>query len=240
MAKRKFLSRSLCFVLVFCMMVSSVLLLTSSKVYASTEPDVQLYYAQMEHEGRMATAYNGLIAVKNLAPDKTVYIHYTTDGKTWKDEPAEYSRTDPNDTKYEVWSFYLPTCDPVTFAIKYQVNGNTYWDNNNENNYYLSESDQIVLGKCALINTTIPSDGVKSIYLKNIAYQKQVEIRYTTDNWKTYNTVNSSYVKSLSGNIEKWKIPENLPSDYRLQYAVYYTVNGITYIDNNFGYYYSN
>ncbi|WP_411676295.1 hypothetical protein [Caproicibacter sp.] len=237
MTRSKHLSRAICMALAFCFMFSAVLCLSPAKAYASTDPNVQLLYAQRDEPGEAAYGgYLGYVDVKNLAYQKNVTVHYTTDGKSWQDVSAQYLKNDPEDPQYDVWEFsiFAPS-SPATFAIKYEVNGKTYWDNNNGNNYTLSPTVPIVLEKCVLKTAQLREGTPTEIFLKNLGYEKTVLVKYTTDNWATSKSASASYEKSLPGNVEQWKIPSDLPHGSNVKYFVSYTVDGITYIDNNFG-----
>ena len=82
------------------------------------------------------------------------------------------------------------------------------------------------------------------IELENIAYHKDVVIRYTVDgvNWQDKNAY---YKESLADNREIWGFSVTLGetsynsgnySGYNCEFAVKYTVNNQTYWDNNGGY----
>jgi hypothetical protein len=93
----------------------------------------------------------GNLFVRNLAPQKTIKILYTTDD--WASSNIAYasylsqvwpsygsSIPSPNRYNVESWtfSFALPEGigpKDVEYAIAYEVNGTTYWDNNFGNNY---------------------------------------------------------------------------------------------------------
>jgi len=84
------------------------------------------------------------------------------------------------------------------------------------------------------------------VLVKNIAYVKQVGIAYTTDNWLTFQNAFGIYKQwfpPLSTphqlNAELWNILAPVGVGATGQYAVFYTVEGTTYWDNNFGLNYS-
>jgi hypothetical protein len=93
----------------------------------------------------------GNLFVRNLAPQKTIKIVYTMDNWTnssiayasYKSEVyPSYGSSIPSPNRYgvESWtfSFALPEGigpQDVEYAIAYEVNGVTYWDNNFGNNY---------------------------------------------------------------------------------------------------------
>lgn len=77
--------------------------------------------------------------VKNLSPTKTVTVRYTEDNwATYKDANLSYvsSTTGTND---ELWTVTLDidedNSSSVQYCIRYDVNGQTYWDNNFGANY---------------------------------------------------------------------------------------------------------
>lgn len=88
---------------------------------------------------------------------------------------------------------------------------------------------------------SVDGNGVRNFYggitTKNIGNPKIVKVRYTTDNWATYQEVNATYITTSSDNIDDyWNFNVSVPNTVnQVQYAVSYTVNGVTYWDNNFG-----
>lgn len=93
--------------------------------------------------------FRGWTTARNLAFAKIVRIHYSTDGwATSKLANGSFSSTfwaswssaapNPNPYGFEEWRFTLnigTTATQVEYAIEYQVNGQTYWDNNYGQNY---------------------------------------------------------------------------------------------------------
>lgn len=73
--------------------------------------------------------------VKNLGYEKAVTFHYRDSvSSTWQNHEAQFDHM--INEQEEMW------CDTLNFkgeyveyAIKYEVGGNTYWDNNNGKNY---------------------------------------------------------------------------------------------------------
>ena len=82
------------------------------------------------------------IDVKNLAYTKNVTVVYTTDGwATSHEAPASYVSgythgyayiQSPNAKGVERWQAHIPAVSGsvLRFAVRYEVNGQTYWDNN--------------------------------------------------------------------------------------------------------------
>lgn len=86
--------------------------------------------------------------VRNLAYGKQVNVVYTTDGwATVRTAPLGYeyreyygygSAASPDDAGIELWSGSFDvgsSASRIDYAVSYQVNGQTYWDNNRGANY---------------------------------------------------------------------------------------------------------
>lgn len=67
--------------------------------------------------------------------------------------------------------------------------------------------------------------------VQNLAYAKNVGVRYLNQNGVWVNEP-GEYTKSIGGNRELWRVSLASPP---AAYAFYYTVNGVTYWDNNGG-----
>jgi hypothetical protein len=200
-----------------------------------------------------------LIQVKNVAYEKQVYIHHEKSDGSWIDIPASY--LSPGNGIYELW-----VADPADFGdtiqygnqfvIKYIVLGQTFWDNNNGNNYTLFDSEWLgpgpMLGNninVLIKRANLYSNGDLDVYidLRNIAYAKNVTLTYTTNNWSSSATLNAAYRSSYatgystyilwpnSYNVERWKVESQLLSNVPIQFYISYTVNGQTFYDNNYG-----
>lgn len=220
-------------------------------VGAVSDRPVKLIYAKPLQSG-LAVGATGYVEVENIAYDKNVTIHYSFDGNEWYDCAAEYYKSTYGN--YEAWKFETSTRTPsyrgsitVEFAIKYEVNGETYWDNNNGQNYSIyagySDSGRFDFGVGGIANRTayVSGDNVKGwLQLKDLGNPKDVKVIYTTNNWATTSEVSATYYKTFYENnyVQEWSytIPTNASN---LQYKLSYTVNGTTYIDDNFGEYYA-
>jgi hypothetical protein len=79
------------------------------------------------------------IAVENLDFQKEVMVHLA-DGREY---PARY--VEPLGCHYEVWECAIPLKqrDPnFKFAVRYSVSGQTYWDNNDGQDYVIAPSQR--------------------------------------------------------------------------------------------------
>lgn len=197
--------------------------------------------------------------VANLSYAKNVYAHLQQPGGSWIDVPLSFNRTVSGNR--EVWtSTYQPTInttyDPV-FALKYVVNGQTYWDNNGGQNYTIARDSGTKLASGLNVyysnfNPTVNVGvGGTTFYgvttLRNLAPTKIVRVHYSTDGWATKGIVNASYSSyfwfgaySSAANpnpygFEEWSFSLPIGTATQLDYAIEYVVNGQTYWDNNTG-----
>lgn len=67
--------------------------------------------------------------------------------------------------------------------------------------------------------------------VQNLAYTKNIGVRYLNDSGTWINQA-AEYSQSVTGNRELWRVRLSSPPS---TYAFYYTVNGVTYWDNNGG-----
>lgn len=187
----------------------------------------------------------GKILVDNLAYAKSVTVHYTFDGLTWSDSSASYKASVPGNK--EIWTYQVSgNFRSIRFALKYEVNGTTYWDNNggkdytiNMWGYYIDPASNIVLNYASMYPDGTPEQTFAfygTALVKNLAYAKKVSVVYTTDGWKTTKTAAATYNSAYPNNYEAWNFAvEKLSAEATVEFALSYDVNGTTYWDNNFG-----
>jgi hypothetical protein len=196
---------------------------------AASNP-VKMYSSEITFSKYGITSYNVYIQVDaNSASNKKVYVHHSTYNQGWVDEEATFvAKTDSNT---EIWKASVSGIESTNYAIKYVGDGVTYWDNNNGNDYKAGD----VLGTAVV--KAIPRNSYNGIgvVVKNLAYNKVVKVRYTTDNWATYKEANLSYKASDAEGNELWTTYLSEANSDGFQYCISYTVNGKTYWDNNFG-----
>lgn len=81
-------------------------------------------------------------SVKNLGSNKVVRVRYTEDnGATWKDKDLSPLKTNQDGSEewgVNIYSSVMYDTSKFHYAVYYQVNGNTYWDNNCYQNYTYS------------------------------------------------------------------------------------------------------
>lgn len=79
-----------------------------------------------------------------------------------------------------------------------------------------------------------------TIRVANITYHKKVTVRYTTNNWLTFNDINAGYVQgSNDGPTDRFSFSISLPHYFstgsRLQFCIQYVAGGEIFWDNNHG-----
>ncbi len=211
------------------------------------------------------------VLVQNLAYTKLVGIWGHVPGApgtpgTWSFTPCSYSHSVPGNL--EIWTLFnaLPIDQ---FDVEYQALGNIYWDNNADYNYSLDPilaatvfegaigsaviGPAVLAGVPAVLTQAGQVPGVDSngnlhvgVLVQNIAYEKQVGIVYTTNNWTTFQNTFGTFLQTLTPastphqlNAESWEIVAAVGVGATGQFAVFYNVGGATYWDNNFGLNYS-
>lgn len=202
------------------------------------------------------------VQVANLAYVKNVAIHYKKTDGSWGNFPLSYNR--PASAGNEVWSGWFSNtsggqdmpgvAEPIEFAVRYQVNGSVYWDNNGGTNYKIAQNGGTILIDRnvynAIYSPSVANTNAVSGYVtvKNNAPVKQVQVHYTLDNWTTVHIANATFNPAFwNGGYSNapnpnnygfeewsWEVPVG-NSATTVKYAIKYTVNGVSYWDNNFG-----
>lgn len=232
--------------------VLAVCFLTSNAVAVSAADEVRLYDGHHFAYKFGYQSFYGKVDVANVGYTKNVTVTYNPGDGTWYNEPATYLQSITEN--HEIWKWDANTgalgsgqhaelgntTGPIQFAVRYDVNGVTYWDNNNTNNYKVRDSyGEAVLGYPSIVKegaSLYNGNFTGSVLLKNLNYMKDVKVVYSTDNWATTNNGTLAYFSSLGNSLERWNF--NLGLAYgstQVKYAFSYTVNGVTYWDNNFG-----
>lgn len=225
-------------IMVFAMLLGTSGILGMKVTANASDNPVKMYYCDQVVSWRGSSQYIVYIQVNaSSAANKSVYVHYNAGSNEWKDETATYVTKLDNNT--EIWkatvSGFGITGD---YAIKYVGDGHTYWDNNNGNNY----SSYDILGQANVIVDRLSYQSAQNYTInavvKNLTYNKIIKVRYTQDNWATYQDAALSYSSPYyNTDYETWSVTLNLDENKMdsFQYCVSYEVNGQTYWDNNFG-----
>lgn len=207
------------------------------------------------------------VKVENIAFDKKVSIYHQKVDQTWEEIPLTYSFSIENGQK-EIWEgeyrlggYSIPQIYDNKFVVKYEVDGTTYWDNNNGFNYEMSRKEGYFFAEPSL-NVAVDTSFVSLSYnpytnqnsfnvtvdIRNLAPRKEVGVVYTTDGWETQSYVSLAFKEYWTNgplffiqspnrfDIERWQAYEKLiPTANTVEYAIVYKVNGQEYWDNNYG-----
>jgi hypothetical protein len=195
------------------------------------------------------------VKVKNIAFVKDVAIHSRGFDGTWAEQAMGWLANFGNFDLFSLNASYTEE-----FVIRYTVQGETFWDNNNGGNYHLTNFTQVVGGN-VMLNKATAKIGTEAgggfvfttswvegeIYVNNLSFAKQVSIRLSADGGLTWQDTDATFAGAAteatfagSSGVEVWKFktPElNLDQTSNIfQCAVYYRniATGEIFWDNNF------
>ena len=217
---------------VLCILVSAFCVITGTAGAASNDR-VKMYSAETYFCKYGITGTYVYVQTKDNASNQQVTVHYNyLKGQAWQDSDAEYFTTLADGSK--LWKAYITSYN-TEYAIKYVADGVTIWDNNNGKNY---TTEQIGEAPVTALRTNNFYNGSFTVNasLKNLAYEKDVKVRYTTNSWASYKEAPLHYVTTGSDGNELWTV--NVRDTWNadsFEYCISYTVNGNTYWANNFG-----
>lgn len=217
------------------LVILSGMLITSKADYNP----VNMYYCDNVINWRGSLQFNVYVQIDaGSAANKQVIIHYNAGNGKWEDKNASYLTT--IDGNKEIWVANISGFGiSGEYAIKYIGDGITYWDNNNGKNY--TNDDILGVANVEAIRAHYQTPNNYYVYaaVKNIGNEKKVTVRYTQNNWVSYEDVDLSYYHSAPDgkDFEYWNCTLNLDEDKMddFQYCIRYEVNGQTFWDNNFG-----
>ena len=197
-----------------------------------------------------------LVEIKNLSFQKNVVVQQSLKSGLWVSIPLHFKMQ--KDTSFEVWrgEYILPANDfNDEFVIAYEVDGTTYYDNNNGKNYSLFQEDGAYLNPEIKVLADLEFTRFSGNYFNVNAdavfsnnSSVNVEVVYTTDQWVTTQTASLSFqpyfrtgyrnylVSPNAFNIAKWETSIFFKEKVNtVEFALVYRNDGIEYWDNNFG-----
>lgn len=197
------------------------------------------------------TGMSGLIEIDNLGSGKDVAVRLrdNTD-PVWREVPARYFGPGPVLGK-ELFVFEVPRITTgyytgsFDFAVRYTVGGTTYWDNNGGWNYQVQGSANYSGDREAVLGTAPVGLGFAyfhrnafsgAVLVKNLAYDKQVDVVYSLDGWKETKVISAHYEHPGIAGQQWWSFSDPIPmGTSAVDFAISYQVAGTTYWDNNQG-----
>jgi hypothetical protein len=222
---------------------------------------VRLKYAESDNfsPGGGVTGVNNTkvtVKVQNIAFAKNVVLHYSQSG-VWTEKPLTWQK---NFATYDLFTRSDNTFVTTDFVIRYSVDGQTFWDDNNGANYKIDGSRPNTVGGNIVLNKATARRGSQAgggfvfttswvegeILVKNLSFNKRVGIRLTTNGWVTFQDTDAVFngnepVAVGLSQVEVWKFktPElNLDqSNPNFMFSVFYNDlnTGQWFWDNNFG-----
>ena len=199
--------------------------------------------------------------VGDLAAVKDVVIHYKQEDDTWTDA-ALIEQKDFGD--YALFSEDFNSFVTSQFVLRFTAGGQTFWDNNKGLNYRFDSNRRGAVGGQVTLQKATARRGSQSwggftittswiegeILVTNLSYNKHAGIRWTSNNWATFEDTEATYagvvsMYAFSSGVEVWKFntPEyNLnESPPQFQFAIFYhnLDSGTSFWDNNFSHNYT-
>jgi maltose 6'-phosphate phosphatase len=227
--------------------------------------NIQLLYVENVISRKLKAAQQKLsffLRVENLGFNKQVDVVWAGEDGVWRTLTARF-HSKRGETQ-ELWfaeikfqeSAKKPLLGKIQFSLRYRVNGEEFWDNNNGWNYASkADSGVKVVGDVPVLNIGFAerlTDTQKSIPITVAIDQslgaKKVVIHWTKDNWQhTFKTpcfLKKDHWQKSAGSaatnpnqfgIQIWTGRLNFGNAYRVQYCIACEGKGQTYWDNNGG-----
>lgn len=240
---------------------AAILTLTHSPLaWAGDSEVIQLKYASSFYwagAGSSGRAVKFEVRVKNLGPEKAVFVHYRRGDGNWVDLPLAFASHHGDYDLFTYTNSRFESSGELPFAIKYEVNGDTHWSNNYGANYLLHATDHVIIDEDVVLRHAgigtneclnwmgcYQSSVSGEIYVRNTGYRKHVGLRYSVDGGRTWQEAPARYASTLSssGGVEIWNFSFHKYTPFRdgrpeLRFAVFYENldDGKWDWDNNFG-----
>jgi Carbohydrate/starch-binding module (family 21) len=203
-------------------------------------------------------AVEAFIEVENIAYEKRVVVRLRNGECV--DTEATYLRSSGGNTEiwravsptHSCWSNEGPKTESIKFAIRYDVAGETFWDNNGGCDYYCAcwnNDSSVVLGPNVLLKSAAVAEGAGGeylqgqIFIKNLGYAKRVDVIYTTDRWVHAQKAPASFREEADAQLghpnEVWEFsaPLGRQKDFSVEvrFALRYEMDGKVSWDDNVG-----
>ena len=188
-----------------------------------------------------------------------VTVRYTTDSwESVSNTDAKQVSVDENNNK-AFQRFFLTVSVPLErsfeFAIRSIKGSGISWDNNNNGNYRVenvmeNEGPKILIAKFIPLKQAMLGNTDKPVALKDhslkegkvtltIATKERCNdcpvVRYTLDDWKSYEDATSTEIKGKDENLNTSEIQLDIPKQTTMKFAIRWRHEGIEYWDNNDG-----
>jgi maltose 6'-phosphate phosphatase len=227
--------------------------------------EIQLLYAantMTEEEGLIQQNLFFFVLVKNLAFVKKIDVVWAGEDGVWHTLPAMFhSMSEPNSEYWNATATFHSTPDialpgTIQFALRYEVMGQEYWDNNRGLNYVSqarsciqAAEDHPVLNLG--LHQRLVDDQLHvpiTVAINHPFQADNVSIHWTTDDWQHTN-MTPCHLKSrlalerdehiIEDGAQIWTGLLNIDQDFRLQYSICSKSEDHILWDNNVGRNYS-
>ncbi len=227
--------------------------------------EIQLLYVENVISRKKKVLQQNLcffMQVENLSPDKKIDVIWAGEDGVWHTLAATWHSNLIHNKEY--WraettvSFAADKSLPgnIKFALRYQTQGNEYWDNNHDLNYSSQADSGIkVVATQPILNIGFETklhDKQKfmliTVAVNESVKAKTVTVHWTTDNWKhTHQTpchFKRNYWDETSRSnarnpnqygTQLWKVLLNIDNAFKLQYTLSCEGNDQVFWDNNQG-----
>nr|7QM2_B Chain B, Protein phosphatase 1 regulatory subunit 3C [Homo sapiens]7QM2_D Chain D, Protein phosphatase 1 regulatory subunit 3C [Homo sapiens] len=138
--------------------------------------------------------------------------------------------------------FDLLDLNDISSALKHHEEKNLILDFPQPSTDYLSfrshfQKNFVCLENCSLQERTVTG----TVKVKNVSFEKKVQIRITFDSWKNYTDVDCVYMKNVYGGTDSdtfsfaIDLPPVIPTEQKIEFCISYHANGQVFWDNNDG-----
>ena len=181
-------------------------------VMLASPPASSALPVRLKDTKRFDSATNITAHVQKLSDSPPqVTLHYNDGSGVWQDKPFGFVINNNN-----FWQLAIVDAPKsAEFVIRYDVDGRTYWDNNNNQNYKMGPAFSVngAPAACSFVGNFVAMRSAQldwsehsgrvsgKIIVNNLGPSKLVGVRITADGWATYKDEIASFEESeQSGN----------------------------------------
>jgi hypothetical protein len=205
---------------------------------------------RLRHAVESGNGWAGMIDIADRGSDKDVTVVWRSEGATdatWHETPAQFRAVvDESHPWHQLWGFDGVGGDGVSeLYVRYRAGGAEYVsehyqarDRDNGFSAPLGEGLDVATFRASLARDAGSLALDVDVLVRNVAYEKEVSVVYSTDAWETVQSTEGQYADgvTLDGGAERWRVHVDLPADAEgVDYAVSATQAGAEAWDNSFG-----
>ncbi|XP_074151961.1 protein phosphatase 1 regulatory subunit 3C [Sminthopsis crassicaudata] len=143
-----------------------------------------------------------------------------------------------------VWDLQFDLLDlgDITTGLKLHEEKNLILDFPQPSTDYLSFRNHLQKNLVCLENCSLQEKALTgTVKVKNVSFEKKVQVRITFDTWKTYTDVDCVYMKNVYGGSDtdtfsfSIDLPLVIPTQEKIEFCISYNSGGHIFWDNNEG-----